>query len=76
MNHLDIAFPGHSDAILVRRSADTAFDEICRDFDEIAATLTEQLSANADASIDHINDLRVSLEGLHGEITGYLKQPV
>ncbi len=76
MNHLEIAFPGQSYAIAVRRSADTVFDEICRDYDEIAAALGEQQSAKADVSIDHINNLSVSLEGLHEEITGYLKPPV
>ncbi len=76
LNHLEIAFPGQSDTIAVRRSTDTVFDEICRDYDEIAAALAEQQSANADGSVDHINNLSVSLEGLHEEIAGYLKTPV
>jgi len=73
LNHLEIAFPGQPDAIAVRRSTDTVFDEVCRDYDEIAAALAELKSANADDSIDHINNLSVSLEGLHEEIVGYLK---
>ncbi len=76
LNHLEIAFPGQSNAIAERRSTDAVFDEICRDYDEIAATLAEQLSANAEGSIDHIKDLGVSLEGLHEEIAGYPKPPV
>jgi hypothetical protein len=75
MNYLETAFPGQSDVIAARRGADTVFDEICRDFDEIAAALAELKSRNADDSTGQINDLAVSLEGLHEEITGYFKPP-
>ena len=75
LSYLEIAFPGQSDAIAARRSADTVFDEICRDFDEIAAALAELKSRNTDDSSDQIDDLTVTLEGLHEEIAGYLEPP-
>jgi hypothetical protein len=76
LRYFEIAFPGQSEAIAARRSADTVFDEICRDFDEIAAVLTELKSTNAGDSTDQIKDLTVSLEGLHEEIAEYLQPRV
>ena len=74
MNNIAIAYTGQSDVIATLRDANAVFDEICRDFDEIASALTELKINNAASASDHINDLTVSLEGLHDEISRYLNQ--
>lgn len=71
LNYLEIAFPGQSEAIARQRDTDAVFDEICRDFEEIAAAVTELNSKDVSVSTDRINDLTVSLEGLHEEIAEY-----
>ena len=72
MNDLEAAFPGSSTAIRKLRSRDSAFDQICRDFEEIAAALAVMNKEAHEPDTGLVSDLRSTRDGLHREIQDYL----
>lgn len=70
---LQSAFPEQFEAVVRLRAVDSTFDEICRDFEEIAGIIQAEF-AGEEQTEKMSSDLEETLRGLHGEITAKLAE--
>ncbi len=66
--HLQSAFADRIECIRELRPVDHVLDEICRDFEEIAALIANSEAGESGLSGNELADLQNSLRGLRQEI--------
>jgi hypothetical protein len=71
--HVEKAFPEIIGDICLLRATNVVFDEICRDFEEVATLIAQKESDGPQSTDPYLADLLHTLEGLHGEITNRLR---
>jgi hypothetical protein len=71
-NYLEIVFPDRIGEIGRLRRLDTGFDEICSDFELIAALANQADGNDKERQHDKSDDIRNTYSGLHQEITEML----